>query len=597
MPDVAGLGAKMGPRLAQLMSAGAVDVYRKTADTRARIGTQAAANLFRDMSGKLHRTIGPLFAELSEDEELPLWLRDTLRFMASERGEVQAMMGTITAAASMTPGVGQVISNALAPKIQTIIARNPHALLPAGALADLAARHLLDLGTARLDAARQGLSSRRFGFAVEGARAYPDLGTLNALEDRGVINRNTAMTALARQGYSRLWQQAIPQLFRQLLSPEILAQMVVRGVVSSSIGRSIARKSGLSAADFDRLVRVTGRPPGLQELLFAFRRGLINRARLHHGIRQSDVKNEWIDVIEALRFAPMPPEAAINAAVQGHISASKARRIVSEGGIRPQDFEPLLETAGNPPGIGQMLDLWKRGEISRERVTQAIRESRIKNKYIPDLLRIGRVIPPMRTVTSMVRNGVISEREGIRKLMEIGFNREDAGNLAANASQDKTAPDRQLAKSDVLTLFRENAISEPTARSFLEAVGYSAQEVSFLLSIEGLRRARRDRDHAIARTRASFVAHRISVNETSATLDRLGVPAPERDRLLGLWDLERLTNTRELTPAQVIGAAVRGFITEPEALTRLAQMGYDPGDASLLFRIATTPKPKVAPSA
>src|SRR5439155_22359841 len=151
---------------------------------------------------------------------------------------------------------------------------------------------------------------------------------------------------------------------------------VLKGVISHDAAVHEAAKTGLDAGDMSFIEDIIGEPIGLQELLFAFRRGFINTERLVHGIRQSRIRNEWVDVIEKLRYVPISASEAVTATVQNHLDQNTAKRLVSENGIDPQWFDVMYETEGNPPGPGQMLDLLNRGQMSVADVKQGLRESR-----------------------------------------------------------------------------------------------------------------------------------------------------------------------------------------------------------------------------
>lgn len=370
------------------------------------------------------------------------------------------------------------------------------------------------------------------------------------------------------------------------LSPELLAEAVLKGVADTNTAADEARYSGVTADRFGVMVGAAGEPIGLQEMLEAYRRGIIDEARLQHGIRQSRVRNEWTDVIEALRFAPMSPASAIEAAVQSHLTIEQARAIAAEGGLFPAHFDPLYETAGSPPGIQEMLELWNRGIATEGQVDQAIRESRVKNKYVPLIKAARRRLPPERTVVSMVHQGVLDAPGGIAKLLDLGFSPEDAALLVQEGLNTKKAADRDLAKGEIVTLYEDGTIDAAKAGAMLGKLHYDAEETGFLLELADHRRERQYTQALITRVHARYVSFKLDRSEASAQLDAAHVPTPARDQIIRLWDLERASNIPTLTVAQLEGLVRREALDPDEFLVRVQQLGYTLDDAQALLVLA-----------
>lgn len=590
MPRTEQLGAKLGPRVATLMGRAAADTYRHTMDTRARVGVLAATGFFRTISAEIRTTVASYTRELSTDEDAPEWLRRTLAFMADGRGEWQAILNVASFGSGLA-GLGGLISNEISPLVQKRLSAQPNAVLSPASLATLVARRLAPLTHGQREANKSAISDSRFGQLVDAAQVEPDASMLWTMEDRGVITRERMRTGLRRLGYREEWVDRVAALARNLLSPEIAASMVIRGVISQAQGARVARDNGLTDTDFERLVRVTGNPPGTMDLLAAFRRGLIDRARLHRGIRQGDLRNEWIDVIERLRFAPMTAEQAIAAAVQGHLSEASARRIAQLDGLLPEHFKPLLETAGNPPGVHEMLEMWNRGAMTRAQVIQGIRESRYKTKYIPQFLAMRHRVLPQDTIRLLLRRGLLTRREATDRLLDGGFSAADAAKLVAATSAEKTDRQRDLTVAQTEALYEEGAIDRDRATRNLQALGYDPQESELVLRLSDLQRSRRGRERVLTRIQTRFVNHRITDAEAQVAMDRAGVPAAQRDALLAAWDIERDANVRVLTPAQLAAAHKRGLLSPDELFGELRALGYDERDASILVTLAT-PAPK-----
>lgn len=373
------------------------------------------------------------------------------------------------------------------------------------------------------------------------------------------------------------------------LSGAELAELVVRGVETQADAQHMALDVGLAGWRFDRLVTITGNPPGPEELLLAYRRGIIDRGRLEHGIRQSRIKDEWIDVVEALQYRPAGAAEAVSAAVQGHLDPDASKRKAAEAGLNPDDWQWIYDTAGNPPGPEHMIDLMHRGVMSRDEVTQGLRESRLKNKYIAAMLDGGFHLPPMRTVISLGHKGLLTKEQVVAKLLQLGFHPEDAAVMATEATSDKLAAQKDLARAQVVEGYMDRFYDRATATGMLADLGYDTAEAAFLLDLADHARQRRFTDGAVARFHSLFVRWKIPRSDCSNALDQLGVPAAQRDDLLKLWDLERTADAPDLSVAQWGGLLRRGVIDLDRHQAEMVKRGFTVEEAGFLAALAFPP--------
>jgi len=369
------------------------------------------------------------------------------------------------------------------------------------------------------------------------------------------------------------------------LSPQEMALALVKGVVGVDYAKGQAALSGVDGGRFDQLEKITGEPPAIQELLFLFRRGKIDAARLEHGIRQSRVRDEWIDAIRALEYVPPSPQEAIAAAVQGHLTIEEAATVVAENGVDPAAVPWLYETAGRPPGAEMLLTLMHRGLMSQADVEQAIRESDIKNKYIPAIIEGGVYIPPVRSVVAMLRAGAIDDNQARTLFAENGVRDVDASAYIAEAHKSRAVATHEAAQGQVVTAYRDRMITRPAAQARLEALKYPAADATFLLDVADTEAETVLRRGVITTTRSKYVGHHVDHATASAALDKANVPADQRDHLLALWDVERAETVRTLTPAVLVKGVKNGAVTYAEMISYMVALGYSDKDAALYAKI------------
>lgn len=586
MPLTSDLGGKLGPRLASLMSQAVIATRQRLAPHEVNTSMALQERFFRLVASEAGMTVSHLTRQLANDPDAPPWLASTFRFMANASGQWAGMLNFAVYGSGLSQGLSGLLANAMAPMVQRAFSADPNAVISPPGAADFVARRIWGFGDGNAEAHRSAISTRRFQALVDASERLPEVGQLVDWRRRGLINPAKLASYMARIGYRGESINHTEAALPELIPVPDLASMVDRGEMSQAEAESRAHQWGYRAGDFRHLVNIVGVPPATELLLAGYRRGLISRERLARGIRQSPLRSEWIDFITQLQFDPMTTDEAVAAASQNFLSKSAARKIARMNGLRDEDFDTLLNTAGRPPGEEMLLELWNRGEATEAEVRQALLESPLKNKWVPLIMRTRRRIPPQEQVRQFVKAGVITPRAGIEKLMNLGYSRDDSEAFVKLAQADKTETDRELTKTEILSLYEFRAINRDRTESLLKDLGYDQGEANWLISIGELRRAKRQADAASAVVRSKFVAHKITDVEASSLLDQLGVPADMRDHAIELWRLEREANQAELTQAQVVRAWKRGVIDDSEATGRLLRLGYDQREAQILMASA-----------
>lgn len=588
------LGNKLGPRIAQLVAQAMSEHLRQSTRHRVNIGKHAAIEFFKTITDERDTHASPLLDMWLGHNSTPDELEHLLRFIHGGQGELAGLLthGALSQAIGM--GMGAGIANLLAPANQTIMHVAPFQLIGAGEAASAASAGIISVDEARNLARFSGLREPYTDILIEGGHTWPGLSELLDLWRRGDIDEPFVRRALRRGGITDEAINHLEQLRQVLLSPEDLALMVLKGIVTEQDAADEATKQGVDHQRFSRLVLANGEPPGPEQLGEAFRRGYIDRARFEHGIRQSRIRDEWVDVLLDLRFTPASPADALRGVVQGHLDSARGKRIAEEGGLRPEDWDWLEQTEGNPPGTMQMIDLWRRGHATQQQVEQAIREGRTKNKYIGNLLNLKRVLPAERQIVSMLTKGAIAESEAARLLHERGYDDTVVKGFLHEATNSQVTREKQLARADILELYYDHAIDETEALRLLKALGFTGHTAQLVLSITDLRRAKALTQAAMSPIKSAYVARHISAAEASAELDQLGIPHKQRDLALHLWAVDRASHKKLLTEAQIVRANSMGLLSDATAEEELQGQGYSQRDARILLdmeRGRTQPAP------
>lgn len=579
------IGSKLGPRIAHVVNRALKAHLQESAHQRAKIHADGLNQFHAQMSKELHQFVRPMLQQYADGLPDDHPAKQAVQFMASGHGEAQTILSLLSVSNAIGGGIGAGLADLLAPTNQDIMNGHPNQMLTANEYAVLAATRLMDYTQAQNEARRLGINADRFARMVELAQNFGDVSALLDLYNRRLINRTNLTDALHRQGFDLDWAEAFAQSNKRLLSPEQLADMVLRGWLDQNTGASHAALSGTDAADFDLLVKDTGEPPGTMQMLEGFRRGFIDQNTLQHGIRESRVRNEWIPLIEALRFEPMSTADAVRAVVENYLSSSDGQRIAEQNGLEPSHWPYLVESWGEPLAHGQMGELYHRGLVSRDQFVQAILESRTKNKYVNQAIELSRRLPNERLIVNMIAHNAISVQDGMTLLLELGFTQNDAAAIVKTGTASRTATHKTLTQATIVQLYSEGVIARDTAVQQIQAIGLSSTDAQWIIAAEDAKLAARERQASIAKIRTSYVGHKIDESTAERDLLAIGVDHNHASRLATLWSVEREANRRSLTEAQIIKIAQAGLISPSDASSRLQGLGLTAGDASLVLKV------------
>jgi len=575
--------ARLGDRISRIVSQGIVNTHARLLHIKHRLAMLIFSDISDIISQEVHDTIGPILRQLHQDTPEDAMSHGLVKFMATQHGQLQAMAGTAAGATGLFSSIAQIVNNELSPSVRGALRSNPHLIPDPSTVAQMAARGLAEHGDAIGTIGENGIPSGWGEALIKLNEQYPDVSTMLDLVRRGTLGRDTFIEWSLRNAIPGPIAEAYLGLLDVPLSPADAALALLRGNIGEPEAIKAAAAYGVTAEDFSIMVGNTGEPLGLEQLLEARRRGFIDDARLIRGILQSRTRNEWVDVAQKLSHAPMSTADAVEAAVQNQMSQAQASAIADQNGLEPGMFQLLYNTAGSPLSRTEMEQLYNRGLVTKEQVTQALSESRLKNKYTGLAFALHERLVTPDELGRAVQYGTITHADAVKKAMTQGYTQEDASMLVSAAINAKLETQRMAVVRAVEALYEVNAISQDQAHSIAIQMGFEPSEADFIFQAAEFRRSEKLIAAGMSAIRSKFIAHHIDRGEASALLDQLNIPHQQRDATLQIWQVEHDANVRMLTPAQIVKGNANGLIPDAEALQRLVNLGYVQADAQLLL--------------
>lgn len=581
-----GFGGRMTEKITEQVVRAKLSAAERLVPHTVRAAMGIQEEFFRLTGSEVKATVGPIWRMFADDPNSPEWLRKTGEFVGRGHGQWQTLLAGTATGAAMGAGVLSWITNQMAPVIGPSIAYNPNIWLAPAEAAAVSVRGIWDRRKMALEAAYSGIDDERFEMLRALNTTVLGPSEIVELYRRGEMDHAFALRMLTRVGFDGDHAKRLLTLSRIHVSLADAGQMWNRSIVTTAELEEIGRVNGYTKADAHRFAELGGEPPPLELLYSAFRRGFIDSDRLRRGVVQGPIRNEWFDVLQRMQYRSMTPEQAASAVTQGHMGIGRGRQIAQEYGLNDDDFSIIVETAGRPPGVEFAAEAWLRGFVTDAEYDAMFLESAIKNQYLPVLRKMRTRLVPQETARSLLAKGVASVEWTTDVLHKHGFSTEDTEKLIAAATVEKTTKTRDLSLSAVRELYAEQEITAEDATAMLVNLGYDEIEAAWELDLADLARIRTYRNAVISRVRAGFVKGLLTEADATTTLDGLQVPSARRDDLIVLWQIERETVTRDLTPAQIVAAAKKTLMTVATALSRLVGQGYDQGDASILLKVA-----------
>lgn len=345
-------------------------------------------------------------------------------------------------------GIGGALREPIRPLLQELsnetwatatgagVSRSPGA----GVLAEGVAQGQVDLDKAREWAGWDGIAAEQFDALVDIANAGPALELAYSAWRRGELTDGQMRTAFKRAAIEDEWVDALMALKQEPLDPSIIANAVHRGIMrdASLIVREPpttagkveqvppspldpAEEAAWSGLTHERLrveVGTAGLPPGLVQMLQLLNRGEVTEADVQRAVSQSNLRNEYMDVVLALRRQLLTVHEYEEAALRGIITRDEADAGAALHGMEKDDAQLLFEIMGRPLAVHQITTGLARGgqyggtyADVPEPYRDAIRRSNIRPEYARLAYANRYTIPSYFILRAILQDGGMTEAQ------------------------------------------------------------------------------------------------------------------------------------------------------------------------------------------
>lgn len=488
-------------------------------------------------------------------------------------------MAGIGSTPSLVVGIaaGAAASAALEPALeipkQNAWQSAPNRVLEPELLARLVAQGGVDLGTAHTLALKSGHSNANLDALAYLSQTVPGFAEAMHLWRLGFINSDLMTHALIKAGLDERYVQPILNTkIEELIGLGDIAYAVVRGILPAPAyvpvappahgdkvprfpqvnidPEALAAKIGYSPEALQVMVGRSGlsMAPGMAAQ--AEFRKIIGPNDFLMAIAEGDLRTEWADAVREVSREILTAGQYAELQLRGFLDAPTRRSLTAQHGMSDADSDLLYDVQGRAPSIRQTFIGMQRGatydgtaQTIPSPYLEAAQRSNLRPEWFSVAYENRYSLPSAFVVRALLTDGAIDETRGQTILEHSGW---------------------------------------PSDLAQLVAAHYAAKAGAGTSSDVG-----KAQTHLWTTTHTAYKNGEIDAAEVTKNLATLGIPAADQTQIMSLWNAERDTFRKQLTPTQ-IKKAYKGAVTNPatgvawtldDALAALIARGYSPNDA------------------
>jgi hypothetical protein len=562
------LGDKLMPKLISAIVQSVIATKKGLAGHEHMVRTGATQEIIDRMGHEAADHFAGLMARVLQQDDMHPEMRSFLEKAASGDDQWQAAGQFLFQSPGVAGAFGQAISNAVAPIVYEINRLGPNLDLDPATSAAAAVRGIISESEGAGMAKDQGIQQNLFNAMIYLAQTMPDATSLISLWNRGIISEQSIRGYMKRLGYPDDTANEMMQLAAAIISPSDAALAVLRGDLTNHQGLVIAQQSGLDQAQFNILLNNTGEPPGAEELMEALRRGFIDEKTFELGIRQSRVRDQWVQTLKDLRYSPMSTADAVQAYVQNYLTEDQIKKIADQNGLEPGQIDTLALAAGEPLSRTEMGMLVRRGLATENQFKEALRQSRLKDSYTGLAFDLVYNPPTVSDAIESAIQGYMTEAEAKEIAKKDGLDTQYFDALYLTAGEP-------LSKTEMLTLYKRGKVSKQDVKDALKQSRLKDAYIDDALELA-------TELPALYETRALLAAGALTAAQGTQILLEQGYQKDIVTAIVKSAVGDTTAATKTLTEAMYADLYQESAITATEFDTELKALGYTEAQAELI---------------
>lgn len=289
--------------------------------------------------------LAPIVADLASHPATPESVRPLLQAIKGPEQFTQSLLIGIAVGST----IGPVLGAAIAPEVQQIgnirwptkpdiplsppeialgvIRNNPHINNPAG------------------EAAMSGINAERLQALEYNTGEPPSPQELLLLYRRGQIDQARLETGIRQ---SRIRDEWFPEVLDLRFAPPAAGEVIagaIKGHLPDADATTKLGQAGIDPSNFAWMKATAGRPPGIEQMLHLWNRGVATEADVDAAVRQSDINDTYLPFVKELRKYFPPPRSIVPMLRANAITEAQARTLLTYYGVDPQWVDAFIAEA------------------------------------------------------------------------------------------------------------------------------------------------------------------------------------------------------------------------------------------------------------
>ena len=469
-------------------------------------------------------------------------------------------------------GVGGAAAAALEPAIeqprQQAWAKKKQKILDVGLLARLVAQGAMELDQATTEAGLDGYDTDKLAALTYLAQTVPPVAEALTLWRRGLISDALFDHVLVKNGLDQRYVPGLQKLkTSEPLPPAVVANAIVRGIVKAPFPLPVepptttgnvpafptsaidaANEAAQSGMDTDRLfveTAIAGRPMSPEAAAVAYFKGLLELVDYQRAISEGDVRNEWSDAILENQRPITSPVTAAGLRLRGWKTQAEALAYGEKHGADAEFMDNLYLDRGRPATPRQIHLGYARGaSYVGETLTedQAIARGVLQSDIRPEWEAIEAqnvwTYPSPFVLRQLTQSGAFTEAQTEQILLESGWKQEYATAAAQFWAGGPAGKTIEETRSELADEFTYGFIGEPEYRSALTSLGLTGHQQDLEVLHSEVAAIKTERARAVTGIHSKFVKGTIDEAAAQTALQQLGMQADAITRAIDYWTVE-----------------------------------------------------------
>lgn len=221
------------------------------------------------------------------------------------------------------------------------------ALLPPDLAALAVLRGVISEAEGAAISARSGVSAADFRIIIEDTGEPLGLEQLQEARRRNFIDTPRLVRGILQSRVRNEWVDVAEKLAFSPASTADAVQAVVQGHLPFARGEEISLENGLEPGNFQWMYDTAGEPLSRTELEELFNRGEIDEATVKQGLRESRLKNKYVDDAFRLHVRLPEPRQIVSALTHGAITKADAMALLRQQGFSAATAAILIAEGSN----------------------------------------------------------------------------------------------------------------------------------------------------------------------------------------------------------------------------------------------------------